>query len=591
MGFNLVHETTKITAFYHNNRFQSKKKSGNYSQFLKEMPFYPLKYNEIQKPPGNLVFDLTPKSCQNKSFSQSLHNESLPIQLIRRLMRLQFIPIFIRLKYQFRNIFIQLAICGLMAFPGPSSGQEMLGMVNGNYSGVNGLIINPSSGLNSHFWLDFNIAGAGIFGRNNHLYIPNEDFWIFDVLKSDFDLPRYGQYDRPAMVYEGTRLREAYTSNRLLLPSVMYADVNRGFALGLLLQSRFAGSGNRISYDVANFGWYGLEYRPQQNTEFDNYDLNAAALAWNEIGLNFATVIRRERFDLWTAGVTFKYLLGTAGFYTNVNNVRYVVLNDSTVDMRNLDAELGFSFPIDYASNQTPGPAGYLSGRGFAFDIGFTFIKTPRELRRLFPDKMCNHKFEKYKYKLGISLLDFGSVKFNDNAQRHLYDNVNHFWEQTNQLYYPNIQDFIHDLSERVYGNPTASLIDKALSIGLPTAISMQFDYHYSGNWFIHSGMVAGLPLLGDASVRRPGQMYVVPRYETHAFEASLPVSLYQFQTPRVGLALRFYTFTIGTEKLGTYLKMNNFDGMDLYFSLRIAFRKGYCPLKKSKTPCGDLDF
>jgi len=477
-------------------------------------------------------------------------------------------------------------------FPaGRAMGQEMLGMVNSNYSGVNGLIINPSSGLNTRYWLDINIAGAGVFARNNHLYIPNEDFWIFDLMKADFSLPAYGQYERPAMVYDGTNKREAYTSNRLLLPSVMYANVNRGYAMGLLLQSRFAGSGNRISYDVANFGWYGLEYSPQQNIEFDNYNLNAAALAWNEIGLNFATVIRRERFDLWTAGVTVKYLLGMAGYYTSVNNVRYVVLNDSTVDMRNLDAELGFSLPLDYSNNETPGPAGYFNGRGLAFEIGFTFIKTPRELRRLFPDKMCNHKFENYQYKLGISLLDFGSVTFEGNAQRHLYDNVSHFWENANQLTYPNINEFVNDLSDRFYGDPTESLIEESLTIGLPTALSLQFDYHYKENWYINTGVLAGLPLFGDASVRRPGQLYFVPRYETRAFEASLPISLYKFQTPRLGLALRFYTFTIGTEKLGTYLKMNNFDGMDFYFSLRIAFRKGYCPLKKSKTPCGDLEF
>ena len=471
------------------------------------------------------------------------------------------------------------------------SGQEMLGMVNSNYSGVNGLIANPSSGLNSKYWLDIHLVGAGIFAENNFLYIPQEDFWIFDLLDSDYSLPRYGQYERPAMVLENTNIKEAYTHNRLILPSVMYANVNRGYAAGLMLQSRFAGSGGNIPYDVANFGWYGLEYTAQHNIEYDDYDIHSAALAWSEIGLNFARVVKRERFDLWTVGVTAKYLLGHAGFFVNVENVRYVVLNDSTVDIRNMNARLGYAAPLDYASNTSPGPGGYITGRGLGFDLGITFIRTPRELKRLFPDRMCSHRFEKYKYRLGISLLDVGSISFTENARKHLYDNVSHFWENANQLNYRNLQTFIHDLSQRFYGDSLQSLTDTALRIGLPTALSIQYDHHHLGNWYFHGGLTAGLPVFGDASVRRPGQIYVMPRYETRFFEFSLPLSLYRFKTPRIGMALRFSTFTIGTEKLGTFLGMSDFNGMDFYFSIRIGFRKGFCREPKSNTPCGDLEF
>ena len=78
----------------------------------------------------------------------------------------------------------------------------------------------------------------------------------------------------------------------------------------------------------------------------------------------------------------------------------------------------------------------------------------------------------------------------------------------------------------------------------------------------------------------RPAELSVTPRFETSLFEVHLPVSLYEWTQPRIGLALRVYGITVGTEKLGGFFHVSNFTGMDFYFSVKLFFNKGNCRLK-----------
>ncbi len=466
------------------------------------------------------------------------------------------------------------------------SAQETPGLSVGNYAGIHGQQLNPSSALYSPYWLDFNVLGVEVFGQNNAFYIPRSDFNPTDLLRKDYVFPTYGKYDRSFLAKDGTFMRNFYTQNRALLPSGMFIDVTRGYSLGLILQSREAASGDRIPYDIVNFGYYGLEHQAQHNIEYNDFNIYTSGLVWTELGLNIGRTIKRERFDLWTAGITIKYLWGHAGYYADIDNVRYVVLNDSTMDIRNLNAKAGIALPVDYTNNDFPGPNGYTLGHGFSFDLGVTFIKTERELRRLFPGRPCEARFEPYVFRLGLSLLDIGSIHFSENAQKHLFDGVSHFWEHAREFSYSTINEVVFDISNRFYGSPNASLIDSSFSVGLPTAFSIQFDYHFSQNYYLHAMAFQALPIMGDQAVKRANVIYVMPRYETPAFELGIPLSFYRYQTPRLGLWFRLYSFTLGTDNLGMFLRTGDLDNADIYLSLRIPLRKGKCLKSRGELPC-----
>jgi hypothetical protein len=90
--------------------------------------------------------------------------------------------------------------------------------------------------------------------------------------------------------------------------------------------------------------------------------------------------------------------------------------------------------------------------------------------------------------------------------------------------------------------------------------------------------------------VHRPAELSITPRYETRWLEVSLPVSLYDWYLPRVGLAIRVYGFTIGCDKLGGFFNFNDFTGMDVYFSIKYFLDKGLCRTK-TNGHCRNLEF
>ena len=119
-----------------------------------------------------------------------------------------------------------------------------------------------------------------------------------------------------------------------------------------------------------------------------------------------------------------------------------------------------------------------------------------------------------------------------------------------------------------------------SIKVGLPTALSVQMDINYTGNWYINGILIYPL-MLRSAGIVRPAQLAVTPRYETDHFEVDLPVSMYDFKRPRIGISMRLFFLTIGTDKLGGFFNLSDFTGMDFYMALKWNFLKGQCHEKR----------
>jgi hypothetical protein len=52
-----------------------------------------------------------------------------------------------------------------------------------------------------------------------------------------------------------------------------------------------------------------------------------------------------------------------------------------------------------------------------------------------------------------------------------------------------------------------------------------------------------------------------------------MPLILYDYKYPRIGLSIRLEGFTIGTDNLGSYLSARDFTGSDIYISYKINLR------------------
>jgi hypothetical protein len=309
-----------------------------------------------------------------------------------------------------------------------------------------------------------------------------------------------------------------------------------------------------------------------------------AEMNWAEIGLSYAYVFRKFNRENWAAGISVKRLMGVAGGYANIDNIDYMLLNKDTAIVYNMNAEGGYSLPVDYQTNEyIRNPV--FRGGGFGFDLGITYRKTLKGQQNIHYSEICAQPFTPYKYKIGLSIIDIGRISFKKNAQKLVFNNVSTYWPDISSFNFQNVDSAVRELSQRFYGNPDELLQDDRIKIGLPTALSIQVDVHYFGNWYVNSTLIYPIKM-SSASLVRPVQLAIIPRYETDHFEVDFPISLYDLKKPRIGISARIGMFTIGTDKLGGYFHFNDFTGLDFYFALKLSFIKGHCKGSNDSPSC-----
>jgi len=484
--------------------------------------------------------------------------------------------------------FTSCIILMMLLLSGTIKSQEMWGVTTSNFAGSNGAILNPASLVTSKLYLDVNLATFDIFFQNNYGYIHQKDFSPFKLLVKNPEFPEYGEDDMPFDHFWDVRDKFIYSSQLIKGPSMMLAYGRHAFALHT--GARIITSTSRIPYDIANFGYYGLDYSEQHNVNYVSRNLHAASVFLGEIGLSYAYAFRKIGNEEWVAGITVKKLFSPAGAYVSADNLDYIVVNDSTINIKNMNGEVGYSFPMNYDNNEYPDSGPFIKGGGYGIDIGFAFQNKDLSYQKKRFRRLCSQKYINYSYRLGISLIDLGYVTYDQNSQLHVYNDISKYWISIDTINYYNFNELTRTMSREFYGNENTSFAGDKVRLLLPTALSIQGDYHIYRKWY--GGLVWIQPVhLGKSYMRRPAQIALIPRYESPKLELALPLSLYDYRMPRVGFSVRYYFLTIGTDDLLGLVGYKNFTGLDFYASIKINFRKGFCGRFKRDLPCENDEY
>ncbi len=466
--------------------------------------------------------------------------------------------------------------------------QEKVGLTTSNFGGINAAQLNPAATFNSKLFLDINFLSGGFFLENNFLYIHKEDYNFMNYLSKNpqlpgVDIPGQGlDYNRAIQKVDG------FQRNDLMGPSFSIALGKLAF--GVFTKATTVTSINDLPDDIAVLMFEGLQYDTLYGTKNINGKFDSETLEWGEVGINFSGVLSEYRQNRWSGGINLRHLFGYGSAYINNNSTEYTLVNDTTLDINNLEGESGFSLPYDYDENIYPDDGNFFKGKGNAVDLGVMYEKSMTYPSRSKPKKFCSYAYEDYLFKAGLSLIDVGSVKFSENAQVHGFSDIDVYWDEVDTLEFENLNTVVKDLSQVFYGDTAASLKATSFKIGLPAALSFQADYQYFQNWFLNTTFV--LPLkISNVQLSRPAQAILSVRYESRWFEIGFPLSLYDFQKPRLGVFARIYFFSFGTEKLGGFLNYSDFTGLDFYFSVKYNILKGDCSRYKPYHDCRHLSF
>ncbi|MBV6439413.1 MAG: hypothetical protein DYG98_17280 [Haliscomenobacteraceae bacterium CHB4] len=451
-------------------------------------------------------------------------------------------------------------------FPNALFSQEQLGMRLERYAGIYGATLNPANtAFNPNNW-EISLFSADVFFENNYAFLQNTSLpnalRNSDKIISVADTSAENPPARDAIFldyFDAKKKMRGVGQSRVTGPSFSFR-FGENNVIGLVTAFRTHAS----AYKIPSVLSYRTITDVPVGQTIDIAPTGVQTMAWGEIGLHYSR--RNTDRDVYTAfGVTPRLLLGLEGAYARSNSdLQYTDLPGDTVSFGN--ARWDYALTTGNFTDNSDSVRARVQGAGFGLDIGFVWAMPADD----------GDSDEDYAWRLGVSLLDAGFMRFGKSAEKHHLE-FDTTIAVTNSDFpaADDPHDRIEDASRVFLGDPAASLQGRSFSMGLPMALSVQLDVKAAPHLYVSGLLVQRMKMLKN-SLQRPGTLALVPRFEHRWFSFSLPVVLNDWRSFRMGVAARLGFLYLGTDNLGSLFKKEKLTGGDFYVGLKInAFSFG----------------
>ena len=148
-------------------------------------------------------------------------------------------------------------------------------------------------------------------------------------------------------------------------------------------------------------------------------------------------------------------------------------------------------------------------------------------------------------------------------------------------------------LLDSVVGNTEPAFAAGApFFMGMPTAMSVQFDANVYGDFYCNATWVQPLSKLFyrsfyHSAVEREPLLSVTPRYETSFFGVSIPVTLYNYSYLTAGAFVRVGPLTVGTNDFVSLTGLGKTRSIDFMVAVRLKLDRGDCLFDPLYDACG----
>lgn len=440
-----------------------------------------------------------------------------------------------------------------------ASGQDFAGYSSSNYTGVNGVIFNPSGIANSRTRWDVNILSLHAAAENN---IGVLNFRNYQGLYKGNEL--VNQYK------SATTLTHGYGNLNIIGPSVMLR-LNPVSSLAITTRARTMVNARNVNTrfveeissrvsNSANLPWTFLEG--------ENMAVNVNS--WAELGLTYATVLKDDGMQQMKVGATLKYLAGMVNGYMQTSGITGTMAHDALQNasyFENTTGSLRTGYGGVVLGNFTPSNVLRYRSHGTGVDLGFTYIFQPNDG---YDDSKnwFGASEPLYKFRLGVSLLDVGFIRYRSNDGNRFDVDIS----GTERLYTEELRRLRPNEFETYFESHPAHFVSVSgripyYNVMLPASLRVDADYHVDGAIYVNLMGQFGL-IQND---KQPwGQhsyhsLTFTPRIENRFWGVYMPLNYNQLSKFNAGLSLRAGYFFVGS---GSVLSM-------LYQSKRLDFHAG----------------
>jgi hypothetical protein len=467
-----------------------------------------------------------------------------------------------------------IAILLLSGLPLLSIAQELSGFSVSDYSGIQRGYLNPASIINSRKYVDVMFADAGLFFQNNYLYIPSQDYSPRRLV--NFDFPTYPETGGPFLDDYVPGNKAAFIQSRTGGPSAMLIAGNQAFSV--TSSFRTITSIHRLPVDIAKFTIEGINFEPQQNIRYTHDQLmKTASVSFAEISFGYANTFYRQADERIAAGLSISRLLPYHGLYVETDFTDYMTPQSDTLIFYGVNGTGGFTVPVDYNDNSFLGLADPVRGRGFSMSAGIVYTRLIASTSARAYRNLCAFPFDDYIFRIGLSILDLGRLNYDRGVESLVFDNIDTTWVGIGSVEFTSLNQFLGVLNNELGGGPNSLSGPEEFRVSLPTTVSLQYDYNFRNNFYLNTVWLQYLPVL-NSQIHRPSFLSVIPRYATSFYELAMPLNLYDYKQPMIGLSFRVLYLSVGTGNLPGLLGWGrDFDGLDFYASLQFGILKGNC--------------
>jgi hypothetical protein len=463
-------------------------------------------------------------------------------------------------------------ICLLPLVVSSAHAQEMWGFSNSNYSGNMGIFLNPSTIVGAPYTYELNLIAADIFAENNYIYFPKNKKIVWNSI-SGKGTEGKAEYD----IFTNT---PEYGFGKLLVIGPSYINNKRGdVAWGIHTAYRAEMSAHKVPAPVAKYIYENYDYGPFLNRSFDVDPFAAAVLNWYELGGTYGKVLYETEYSYLKGAATANVLLGTNGVYVDVDRFNYTVVDSSSILIHNMDMTLAQSLNHNDFSKFFS-----IRGLGGSTTLGITYMR--KRNRAGFECNGGNDHFRKYIYRIGFSAIDFGFIRFFKNKSQvfRVQSNTDHLVNRIDNIAF----DSLNAIGNTLYSTmPAESKIEKkAFTMFLPAALSLQFDYSITENWFANAS-IANRVYFSPKEIARGNSIALSTRYEKRKWEVAADVTFFEYDKTALGIGLRYSILVIGTDRLLEWTNSRDVQTFDFFFGLKWTG----CTLPwKAKKACESMD-
>src|SRR2546423_7212080 len=224
----------------------------------------------------------------------------------------------------------------LQAFYLTGVAQELIGYNYSNYNGVNSIISNPASIVDSCYKVHFNLFTINAYGGNN-----GYEFNSNQVFKFQFSNWTEGNGYRKIIKND---LKNGWFNADILGPSLLL-NLNKRTAVGFTTRLRMLANVYNVSNNIlglmgnSNTSLYGMDFNER------NIKINAASFA--DIGITLAKVLKDQGKSLIKGGITLKYIQGISSVYVQADNININIKDINSIQKLNGSVSVVYPQSLD----------------------------------------------------------------------------------------------------------------------------------------------------------------------------------------------------------------------------------------------------